>query len=67
MFEIVVLAILVLAVAGGAVLGAWEKEAVSRTWPAMRPEASKGEPADEGAAVPEGEAKAAEPGVRKAA
>lgn len=55
MFEIVVLAILVLAVAGGAVLSAAEKEAVSRTWPVRRAEISKSEPAEEGAAVAEGE------------
>ncbi len=67
MFEIVVLAILVLAVVGGAVLGAWEREAASRTWPAIRPEGAKGDPADEGAAVPGGEPQAAEQEARKAA
>ncbi len=67
MFEIVVLAILVLAIAGGAALGVWEKKAALRTWPAIRPEASKGQPADEGAPVPEEEPGAAETGVRKAA
>ncbi len=67
MFEIVVLAILVLAIAGSAVLGAWERKALLRTWPAIRPEAWKGEPADEGAPVPGEEPEAAETRVRKAA
>ncbi len=55
MLEIAVLAILVLAVVGGAALSAAEKEAVSRTWPVPRTDMSKSEPAEEGAAVPEGE------------
>ncbi len=67
MLEIVVLAIVVLAIAGSAVLGAWERKTLLRTWPAIRPEAWKGEPADEGAAVPGEEPETAEPGVRKAA
>ncbi len=55
MLETAVLAILVLAVVGGAALSAWEKEAASRTWPVPRTDISKGEPAEEGAAVSEGE------------
>ncbi len=55
MLEIVVLAILVLAVVGGAALIAAEKEAVSRTWPVPRADVSKSEPAEEGASVPEAE------------
>ncbi len=55
MLEITVVAILVLAVVGGTALSAAEKEAVSRTWPVPRPDVSKSEPAEEGAAVPEGE------------
>ena len=67
MFEIIVLAILVLAVVGGTVLNASEKEAASRTWPVIRPEVDVSEPAEEGARVPGAEAGTGEPEVRKAA
>jgi hypothetical protein len=53
MLEIVVLAILVLAVAGSAVLVAANNEIASRTWPLVPTEYSRSEPADEGALVAE--------------
>ncbi|MGE5189304.1 MAG: hypothetical protein ACM3NF_04540 [Gemmatimonadota bacterium] len=67
MLEIVVIAILAVAVAGGVVLSAGEKEAVSRTWPVIRAEGSKSEPAEEGAPVREGEPFAPAAALRKAA
>jgi len=53
MTEIAVLLILALAFLGGYVLSPRERDAVSRTWPVMRSELPKSEPAEEGAAVPE--------------
>lgn len=55
MTEIAVLAILALAFVGGHVFSPRERDAVSRTWPVIRTEPPKSEPADEGAPVPEEE------------
>ncbi len=51
MIEIVVLAILVVGVACGTVLGAGDREVASWTWPVMRPAFPGSEPAEEGAPV----------------
>ena len=67
MLEIVVLAMLVLVVAGSSVLAAAEKLVASRTWPMMPMELSKREPADEGASVPEGAPHIPDEEMRKAA
>lgn len=67
MLEIVVLAILILAAVGGAVLDAREKETALWTWPVMPVDMSKGEPAEEGAMVPDGTAQVTGGEMREAA
>lgn len=53
MTEIAVLLILALAFVGGYVFSPRERDAVSRTWPVIRTESPKSEPAEEGAPVSE--------------
>lgn len=67
MLEIVVLAILIVSVVGGTVLGAREREAGSWTWPVMPARLSGSEPADEGASVPDGATPVSDEEMRKAA
>lgn len=67
MTEIAVLAILALAFLVGYVLSPRERDAVSRTWPVIRTEVPKSEPADEGAPVPEEESRMRAEAPRKAA
>ncbi len=67
MLEIVVLAILVVGVAGGVALVQSEKEAAARTWPAAGSTASVSAPAEEGAPVPAEEPEIPEYAPRKAA
>jgi hypothetical protein len=67
MLEIVVLAILIVAVVGGTVLGAREREAGSWTWPVMPTKLSGSDPADEGASVPDGALHVTDEEMRKAA
>ncbi len=67
MFEFVVLAIVMLAVAAGAVLSEWDKKSAARTWPTIHPDSSRSDPAEEGATVPGEEPREAERGVRRAA
>lgn len=67
MLEIVVIAILIVAVVGGTVLSAREREAGSWTWPVMPKGFSGSEPADEGAPVPGEAPRMTDEEMRKAA
>ena len=67
MIGIELLAILVLAVLVGDALVARRAGAISKMWPVISTETSKGEPAEEGAPVPEGDLLLREEEPRKAA
>ena len=67
MVETVLLAILVLAAAGGGVIFAMAGTRVSRMWPAMGTGFPKSEPAEEGAPVPGEEHRTPEADLDKAA
>ena len=67
MIGIELLAILVLAVLVGEALVARRPEAISKMWPVISAETSKGEPAEEGALIPEGDLQLREEEPRKAA